>query len=460
MTAKYTKINPGIIILVSFFLIVGLTACSSEANSGNQAETDNQVQETKPEDPSASNAQTLSSRRAARLLTGPEVLLQKHLPELEGKRVGIVGNHTSLIRGKTHLVDTLLASSIQVTKVFGPEHGFRGTADAGEKVDSGVDAKTGLPVVSLYGKNRKPTPEQIADLDLIIFDIQDIGSRHYTYIGTMSYVMEACAEKGIPVWLLDRPNPNGWYVEGPVLEKGNESFIGMHEIPIVHGMTIGEYAQMVNGEGWLKNGIKADIKVIPCEGYTHSMQWEATGLPWIAPSPNIGTEYASYLYPALCWFEPTPVSVGRGTDDAFTILGAPWFEAASDDATARNAVLSFHDLTAETYDFTPVSLPGKSKFPKFQDELCHGLAFKNRVDGKSLIMAGLELMENMYQQYKQKTGKDNYFRKGFNRWPGNKNFQTQLEQGLSPEAIYDSWQQKKDAFMQKRAKYLIYPDFN
>ena len=457
MTAKYTKINSGIIILFALFLSLSIQSCDSEANTDNHAEEQN-VPQIKEGDEAPSDARTLSSRRRAQLLTGPELLLQNHLNELEGKKVGIVGNHTSLIRGKTHLVDTLLSAGVNVTKVFAPEHGFRGTADAGEKVASGTDPETGLPIISLYGKNRKPTPDQIADLDVIIFDIQDIGSRHYTYIGTMSYVMEACAEQDKPVWILDRPNPNGWYVEGPVLEKGNESFIGMHEVPIVHGMTIGEYAQMVNGEGWLKNGVKTDLKIILCEGYTHSMSWDDTALPWIAPSPNIGTEYASYLYPAICWFEPTPVSVGRGTNEAFTILGAPWFDK-SEDATARKNPLNFQGLTAEAYDFTPVSLPGKSKYPKFQDELCHGIAFKNRVDGKSLMMAGLLLMENMYQQYKQKIGKGEYFKKGFHRWPGNKTFQHQLEQGLSPEDIYTSWQEKKDAFMQKRAKYLLYPDF-
>ncbi|MEZ4775995.1 MAG: DUF1343 domain-containing protein [Bacteroidia bacterium] len=398
-----------------------------------------------------------SHKRGMRVITGPEKLVVENLSLLQDKRVGIVGNHTSLVFGGTHLVDTLVSLGVRVKAVFAPEHGFRGTADAGEHVANGIDSKTGLPLISLYGTNRKPTESQMKDLDVVIFDIQDIGSRHYTYIGTMTYVMQACAEHGTPIIVLDRPNPNGWYVDGPVLEKGNESFIGMHQIPIVHGMTIGEYAQMVNEEGWLGNGLIADLTVIPCEGYDHAMTWEETQLPWVAPSPNIGTEYAAYLYPAICWFEPTPVSLGRGTEDAFTIVGAPWYQATAAARTTESG-LDYYGLEMKPYSFTPISLPGKSKEPPFQDQLCQGLAFQNRVDGKSLYLAGILLLTDFYQQHKAAKPGETFFQKGFNKWPGSKTLQTQIESGLSPEAIYESWQKKVTAFKEIRKKYLLYPD--
>ncbi|MEZ4829463.1 MAG: DUF1343 domain-containing protein [Bacteroidia bacterium] len=398
-----------------------------------------------------------AQHRGMRVITGPEKLVAENVSLLEDKRVGIVANHTSLVFGQTHLVDTLLALGVKVKVVFAPEHGFRGTADAGEHVANSTDAKTGLPLISLYGNNRKPTESQMKNLDVIIFDIQDIGSRHYTYIGTMTYVMQACAEHGIPMIVLDRPNPNGWYVDGPVLEKGNESFIGMHEIPIAHGMTIGEYAQMVNEEGWLGNGLIADLTVITCEGYDHTMTWEETQLPWVAPSPNIGTEYASYLYPAICWFEPTPVSVGRGTHDAFTLVGAPWYQTAAA-ARVTDDGLNYYGLEMKSVSFTPISIPGKSKEPPFQDELCQGLSFQNRVDGKSLFLAGIMIFSDFYRQHQAAKPGETFFQKGFNKWPGDKTFQQQIESGMSPEAIYDSWQEKVTAFKSVRAKYLLYPD--
>lgn len=432
---KYTKIN--ILLLLTFSCLVGFS-CESPTQKEEKQEETGEIS-----DENSTNKSLLSSRTI--LKTGAELLFEQYLPKLQGKSVGVVANHTSLLRDGTHIVDQLLASGIKVSKVFAPEHGFRGTADAGEAVESGMDKRTGVPIISLYGNNRKPTQKQVAGLDIVLFDIQDIGSRHYTYIGTMSYVMEACAESGIPFIVLDRPNPNGWYVDGPVLKKGNNSFIGMHEIPIVHGMSIGEYAQMVNGENWLKDGLKVDLEIIPCEGYTHSMRWADTGLDWTPPSPNIGTEYSAYLYPAICWLEPTPVSLGRGTDEAFSILGAPWYKATT---------TNFNGLSSERYNFTPVSLPGKSKYPKFQDEACAGLKFSNRVGGKDLFLAGLLLIKELYSQAPDKAV---FFKKGFYKWPGNKVFKKQLESGLSPEEIYQSWQEDVQAFQQKRNKYLLYP---
>ncbi|MEM9985987.1 MAG: DUF1343 domain-containing protein, partial [Bacteroidota bacterium] len=325
--------------------------------------------------------------------TGADKLMQGDLSALLGKRVGVVANQTSLV-GKSHLIDSLLARGVNVVRAFAPEHGFRGQADAGQRVSNMIDSKTGLSIVSLYGKSKKPSVAQLANLDLVIFDIQDVGARFYTYLSTLAYVMEACAEQGIPVMVLDRPNPNGWYVDGPVMEPGNTSFIGLHQIPIVHGMTLAEYARLLNGEGWLANGVQVELTWKSCEHYRHEQRWADTGLPWVAPSPNLASVYAAYLYPAICWFEPTPVSVGRGTDSAFTLLGATWFSPP-----VENGSWEAKGLRATATNFTPVSLPGKSTYPKFQDQMCQGLDFQNEVDGASLFLAGIGLLQEFYQQH-------------------------------------------------------------
>lgn len=434
-SAKYTKISLILLVTITCFLSFACEGSSQNNSSAEQKAVEMREGEQVDE----------QSKRRAALKTGPEMLFEQHLAKLEGKAIAVVANHTSQFRNGTHLVDSLISTEIKVEKVFAPEHGFRGTADAGEAVESGKDSKTGLPIISLYGKNKKPSKEQMEGLDMVIFDIQDVGSRHYTYIGTMTYVMEACAEKGIPIMVLDRPNPNGWYVDGPVLKAGNNSFIGMHEIPIVHGMSIAEYANMVNGENWLADGLKVELEVVPCEGYVHSMRWEDTGLDWIPPSPNLGTEYSAYLYPAICWLEPTPASVGRGTHDAFTIVGAPWYTPAAG---------SYNGLETEAYSFTPVSLAGKSKYPKFQDETCKGIKFSNRVSGKALLIAGIEIIKELYTQAPDKKA---FFKKGFNKWPGSGEFQQQLESGVPTEEIYTSWQEEIRAFQQIRNKYLLYP---
>ena len=246
-------------------------------------------------------------------------MFDQYLPIIKEKRVAIIGNQTSTV-GSIHLVDTLLSLGIDVKKVFAPEHGFRGNADAGEKVTDGKDSKTGLPILSLYGrKNRKPSVEKLLDVDVVIFDIQDVGARFYTYISTMHYAMEACAEQHKKMIILDRPNPNGFYVDGPILKNGNESFVGMHPVPIVHGMTIGEYGQMINGEKWLANGVQCDLLVVECQNYEHSDFYE---LP-IKPSPNLPNMASIYLYPSLCLFEGTNVSIGRGTQKPFQMIGSP-----------------------------------------------------------------------------------------------------------------------------------------
>lgn len=384
-----------------------------------------------------------------------EVLLREYVPALNGKKVALVANHATVVHGGEHLVDAMLEAGIDLVKVFAPEHGFRGTADAGQKVASSTDPKTGLPLISLYGSNKKPTSAQLEGVDLVIFDIQDVGTRFYTYISTMSYVMEACAENGVTMWVMDRPNPNGWYVDGPVLDPRHSSFIGLHPIPIVHGMTVGEYAQMVNGEGWLANGVKADLTVFQCEAYRHSMRWDQTGLEWIAPSPNLATEYSAYLYPAICWFEPTPVSVGRGTDSAFTMIGASWLTPP---ATARideagSFELYGHQVTP--FRFVPRSLPGKSTYPKYQDEEIPGYDFAGRSSGKSLMLMGIELFRHCYST-SPVSEREAYFKKNFERWPGTDRFRAQIQRGEPAEVIYDSWQEEVEAFKAVRAKYLMY----
>ena len=271
---------------------------------------------------------------------------ENYLHFLEGKSVGVVANQTSLI-GETHLVDSLLSLGVNVKRIFTPEHGFRGSADAGAKVTGGKDEKTGIEIASLYGKTKKPTPEMLQDIDVMLFDLQDVGVRFYTYISTLSYVMEACAEQRIPVVVLDCPNPNGFYIDGPVLKTENKSFVGMHPVPVVYGMTIGEYGQMVNGEGWLKGGIHCDLTVIPVPDYDRNAIYE---LP-VKPSPNLPNWESVYLYPSLCFFEGTIVSVGRGTEKPFQIFGHP-------------------DLRGD-FTFTPESKGGASK-PMFEGERCRG----------------------------------------------------------------------------------------
>ena len=354
--------------------------------------------------------------------------LDDYLPLLDGKSVGVVGNQTSIV-GQTHLVDTLLTLGVDIRKIYTPEHGFRGTADAGAKVNSGKDEKTGIPIVSLYGKNKKPTAEMLQDIDVILFDLQDVGVRFYTYISTMSYVMEAAAENGIPVIVLDRPNPNGFYVDGPILKPENKSFVGMHPVPVVYGMTIGEYAKMVNGEGWLKGGIVCDLTVIPINNYNRNAIYE---LP-VRPSPNLPNWESVYLYPTLCFFEGTNVSVGRGTELPFQIFGHP-------------------DIRGE-YTFTPRSTTGASK-PLHEGQRCRGenlvdYAHYYEVNSKRLQ---IEWVIEAYQQLKDK----GFFNSYFVKLSGDQQMQRDIENGKSADEIRASWNGGLEAFKAIRAKYLMY----
>ena len=359
----------------------------------------------------------------------------KYLELLKGKNVAIVANQTSVIfkRDSTyvHLVDTLLDRNITVSKVFAPEHGFRGKADAGEHVFDGIDKKTGLSIASLYGKNRKPSPEMMQDLDIVIYDIQDVGVRFYTYIGTLHYVMEACAEANIPLLILDRPNPNAHYIDGPVLEMEFKGFVGMHPVPIVHGMTIGEYAKMINGEKWLEGGTQCDITVISIENYTHQTSYS---LP-IKPSPNLPNDQSIDLYASLCFFEGTDVSIGRGTDKQFQIVGSPNYQVADFE-----------------YQFTPKPNNG-AKHPKHQDKICYGydlssIAPQNKVNLKWLI--------EFYSAHQQNTPKVQFYNQFFTKLAGTEKLQEQIDQGLSADEIRETWQDGLDSYKTIRNKYLLY----
>ena len=352
-----------------------------------------------------------------------------YLPLLQGKRIGLVGNQTSILpqSNNKHVVDFLLENGIQVKKVFVPEHGFRGTADAGEKVDNSVDTKTGLPIVSLYGNNKKPSAEQIKDLDIVIFDLQDVGTRFFTYISTMHYVMEACAEQGKKMIIFDRPNPNGGYIDGPMLKPGFESFVGMHNIPIVHGLTVGELAKMINGEKWLKGGQTVDLEVIPVENWSHDQSYN---LP-IKPSPNLPNDLSIKLYPSTCLFEGTVVSLGRGTYFPFQVYGYP-------------------DPKFGDFTFTPVSIDGMSKTPPHQDQLCYGRDLRGESMNHQFTLSYL------LEAYHKSEMKEKFFNNYFNTLVGTDELKKQILAGESEAEIRESWKAGHEVYKEKREKYLIY----
>ncbi len=357
---------------------------------------------------------------------------QVYFPLLEGKTIALVANPTSRI-GEDHLLDTLLSAGIDVDRVLAPEHGFRGEAEAGEYVESGIDERTGVRVVSIYGANRKPSRKDLEGVDLVLFDIQDVGVRFYTYISTMHLVMERCAEMDIPFMVLDRPNPNGHYVDGPVLEMEHQSFVGMHPVPLVHGMTPGEFALMINGERWLNNGDTADLTVIPVENYTHGCFYE---LP-VPPSPNLPNMTSVYLYPSLGLFEGTIISIGRGTPVPFQVVGHP-------------------HLNETGFTFTPKPVPGASMNPKHNNRLCNGWDLRDTV--KYLNKEGRLHLGWLINTYNQLSTGHNYFNSFFYKLAGNSALREQVEQGWSEEQIRESWQKDLEAFMKIREKYLIYPE--
>lgn len=354
-----------------------------------------------------------------------------YLSLLKDKRVAVVGNQTSVI-GNTHLLDTLLKLNVNVKKVFGPEHGFRGDADAGANVKTVKDSKTGLPLISLYGKKEKPSPVDLKDIDVVVFDIQDVGVRFYTYISTLHYVMEACAENKKQLIVLDRPNPNGYYVDGPILEPKFKSYVGLHPVPIVYGMTIGEYAQMINGEKWLKGGVVCDLTVIHLQGYTHNDYYQ---LP-IKPSPNLPTMASVYLYPSLALFEGTIISVGRGTDFPFEVIGHP-------------------KLQKTKFTFTPRSIPGASVNPPYKGEVCNGHDLRNFGD---LFIKNAKQLYLYWLQgtYANTPDKATYFNNYFNVLAGTDKLKQQIIDNTTEAEIRKSWEPGLTNFKAIRKKYLIY----
>ncbi|MDG1572166.1 DUF1343 domain-containing protein [Robiginitalea sp. M366] len=359
---------------------------------------------------------------------------EAYFPLLRGKRLGLVANQTTVIfrpgGAPVHLADSLLGAGMDLVKVFAPEHGFRGQADAGEHVQDGTDIRTGLPIVSLYGSRRKPAAEDLEGLDLVVFDIQDLGVRFYTYIATLQLVMEACAEAGIPVLVLDRPNPNADYVDGPIMEPPHTSFLGMTPIPLAYGMTLGEYAEMLNGEGWLEGGLQADLTVIPLEHYRRGVPYD---LP-IAPSPNIPNTQAARLYPSLGLFEGTTANAGRGTDAQFQRFGAPYLDSAYFD-----------------FRYTPAPNAG-AKYPKQEGKTCYGRDLSQVEPPRAVDLTWLLEAYNHRQE-----GSEFFNTSGFTRHAGTETLQQQIEAGLSMAEIRASWQEGLEAFREVRKRYLRYP---
>jgi len=373
-----------------------------------------------------------TTKAASQVVVGAE-RTSEYLPLLSGKNVALVVNQTSLI-GKTHLVDSLISLHIAVKKIFAPEHGFRGNMGAGVQISDSMDPKTGTQIISLYGNNFKPTSDQLKGINIVVYDIQDVGVRFYTFISTLHYVMEACAENHVSLLVLDRPDPNGFYVDGPVLDSAFSSFVGVDRVPIVYGMTPAEYASMLNGEHWLKNGVRCDLHVVPCENYTHKTLYQ---LP-VNPSPNLRSMNAIYLYPSLCLFEGTTVSVGRGTDKPFTQIGYPGFKSGN-------------------IKFTPRSVPGATNI-YYLDQECSGFDLSGLNEGffeerKHLFLQWL--MEFYFSYPKKKE----FFTDYFDKLAGTDELRKQIERGTPEMEIRRSWDPKLNEFKTIRKKYLLYTDF-
>jgi uncharacterized protein YbbC (DUF1343 family) len=357
-----------------------------------------------------------------------QIELYKHL--IEGKSVAVVANQTSMV-GQTHLVDNLLSIGVDIKMIFAPEHGYYEMAADGARIGDGKDPDTGIPLLSLYGERRKPSPEDLQGIDVVIFDIQDVGARFYTYISTLHYVMEACAENKIKFIVLDRPNPNGFYFDGNIADTAYRSFVSMHPVPVAHGMTVGEYAQMINGEGWLKDGIKCDLTIIKCKNYTHKSLYE---LP-VKPSPNLPNQTSVYLYPSICFFEGTGISLGRGTQFPFQIYGSPL-------------------LPDEGFSFTPESVPASTN-PPLLGVKCYGVNLRNAIKDKLVPSPGLNLkwLINAYNAYPEK---DKFFTSYFDRLAAGPTLREQIRKGMTAEQIRETWKEGLKKYGEIRKKYLLY----
>ena len=357
--------------------------------------------------------------------------IEKYLPFLLNKKIAVVANQSALVEN-THLVDTLLSLGINVTKIFCPEHGFRGIADTGKKINDSIDPKTNIPIISLYGSHKKPSSFDLNNVDIALFDLQDVGTRFYTYISTLTYVMEACAENNIPIIVLDRPNPNGYFIDGPVLEKEHQSFIGLHPVPVVYGMTIGEYALMVAGEKWINKASDINLKVIPLLGYNHNMIVKLK----IKPSPNLPNWQSIYLYPSLCFFEGTIMSVGRGTEYPFQIYGHPEFVIGS-------------------FIFKPESSEGATN-PLYEDKSCYGANLRSSANNYNDNPQQINLSW-LIGTYEVMMHQDQFFNSYFEKLAGTDELKKQIVAGLTEDEIRKSWQPKINNFKKVRAKYLLYP---
>jgi uncharacterized protein YbbC (DUF1343 family) len=364
-----------------------------------------------------------------------------YLPLLEGKAIALVVNHTSLVN-ETHLVDSLLALGMDVKQIFAPEHGFRGEAGAGDLISNSTDPATSLPIFSLHGKYKKPTFEQLEGIDLVIFDIQDVGARFYTYISTMHYVMEACAEQNKAMLVLDRPNPNGFYIGGPVLQPGVESFVGMHPIPVVHGLTVGELAGMINGEGWLTDSVQTDLTVIPVANYSHRDRYS---LP-VRPSPNLPNDQAVNLYPALCLLEGTVVTLGRGTDFPFQVYGHP------------NRAFAEVNSAADTFTFVPRAIPGVVAQPKHENRRCYGADLR-QVEPLDQFTLTYVLQAHEQARAGGILDEDFFLTATFRVLAGNETLQQQIAAGQTEAEILQSWEPELDTYRALRKQYLLYEDF-
>ena len=367
------------------------------------------------------------------MLTGAE-RTSYYLPLLKGKNIGLVVNQTSII-GKVHLVDSLIQLGLNVKKIFAPEHGFRGNADAGEKISDSKDAKTGVPIISIYGSKKAPEKADLEGIDILIFDIQDVGTRFYTYISTLHYVMLSCADNNVPLIVFDRPNPNGHFIDGPMLDLAYQSFVGMHPIPVVHGMTIGEYAQMINGENWLEVNKRTNLQVVSCLNYKHS---DIYNLP-IPPSPNLPNMRSIYLYPSICYFEGTQISLGRGTNKQFQVLGAP-------------------NLNAGDFTFTPEPKPGAMNPPQL-GKLCRGMDLSGLQELQIKAKKTIDL-SYLIQIYRDYPDKESFFLPGmfFDKLAGSSKLREMIQSGYSEQQIKDTWQPGLNQFKKLRKKYLIYED--
>ncbi len=395
--------------LVILFSVLSLTACSQETSL------------------------SYSKQVKENIIVGAE-RMNLYFNKIKDKKIAVIANPSSLVN-KTHLVDTLISLGIKVIKVMSPEHGFRGDASAGEYVNNSFDNKTGLPIVSLYGKHKKPSKDDLKDIDILIFDLQDVGTRFYTYLSTLHLCLEACAENNKELLILDRPNPNGYYVDGPILEPQYKSFVGMDPIPIVHGMTLGEYAKMLNGEFWLKDSLVCNLTIVPVKNYTHKMSYK---LP-VRPSPNLPNNIAINLYPSLCLLEGTPISVGRGTNKPFQMFGYPNFKD--------------YDTT-----FIPKSIPHVSLNPKLKNKKCNGKNLSYYNDSTALSESKIQL-KWIILAYNQFDKKSDFFNSFFYKLAGTKTLSEQIKEGMSEKEIRNSWRNGIMNFKKIRRKYLLYPDF-